>query len=124
MGLFSAIRKMFTSYFLKPSEWLQAIPLLQDALRRSLPLATTSLDHYRNIFYALEALLLVEVELKNEAQISREMGEEGLPYPINISRNQFALICDLLYLRGSSPLSNGEPELYPIDELYPIESER
>ena len=57
------------------------------------------LRHCRNIFDALEALLLVEVELENEAQ------EEGLPYPINISRNQFALICNLLYLQ---PLSEGD----------------
>jgi hypothetical protein len=106
MGLFSAIRKMFTSpYFLKPSEWLQAIPLLQSAFRESLPLHLATLDHCSNLFEALEALLLVEVELENEAQISREMGEEGLPYPINISRNQFALICDLLYLQ---PLSEEE----------------
>lgn len=97
---------MFTSpYFLKPSEWLQAIPLLQDALRESLPLHLVTLDHCRNIFDALEALLLVEVELENEAQISREMGEEGLPYPVRITKQQFALICDLLYLR---PLSEGE----------------
>jgi hypothetical protein len=118
MGLFSAIRKMFTSpYCLRPEEWLRAIPLLQEELAVCWPihLDLEKLRHCRNIFDALEALLLVKVELENEAQISREMGEEGLPYPVRITKQQFALICDLLYFRGSSPLSNGELELYPID---------
>jgi hypothetical protein len=108
MGILSALRKMFTSpYFLKPSDWLRAIPLLDEALRGSgsLPLDLSTLEYGEDLFKARRALHLVEEGLKKEVELARTLNEEEPWYPVKITKQQFALICDLLYLR---PLSEGE----------------
>lgn len=103
MGILKALSNAFTPrQFLKPSDWLRVIPLLQDALKGSLPLHVVTFHHFKNIFEALEAILLVEEQLKREVELSIYVEKE---YPIKMTGTQFSLIEKLLYnswLEGDS----------------------
>lgn len=90
MGLFTPRQ------FMKPSEWLRAIPLLQYALKGSLPLHLGSLNHCRDLFEVLSALLHVEDRLKKEVNLSCEREEEPW-YPVKMTSKQFWLVEQLLY---------------------------
>jgi len=95
MGLFTGL---FTpNQFQKPSDWLRAIPLLQDALKKSLPLHLVSLEHIRDIFEALASLLHVENRLNKEVNLSCEREEEEPWYPVKMTSKQFWLVEQLLY---------------------------
>jgi hypothetical protein len=98
MGILKALSNAFTPrQFLKPYQWLRAIPLLQDALIGSLPLHLVNLQYCRDLFEALEALLLVEERLKKEVELSREREKEEPWYPVKMTDRQFWLVEQLLY---------------------------
>lgn len=89
--------RLFTPrQFKKPSEWLRAIPLLQDELKRSLPLHPDTLEYIRAIFNTLDTLILIQERLKKEIDNLNENQEELL-YPVRLTRDQFSVVEQLLY---------------------------
>lgn len=125
MGILNALSNVFTPrQFLKPSQWLRAIPLLQEAEKELRPLHLVTLEHGRNLFEALEALLLAEKRLRSEVEISREREEEEPWYPVKLSSQQFWLVEHLLNFRplsdeGLSQVRAGYPRIFP----SPIEAD-
>jgi hypothetical protein len=98
MGLLKALSNVFTPrQFKKPSEWLSAIPLIQDEIRITVVLVDDSLSDWVTI---LRRIYLEKANLQGLYSV-----EDESPYPIRMSDRLFGQLEKLLFCQ---PLTEAE----------------
>ena len=112
MGLFTK------EVSLPTSTWLRVISYAQEDAKVYIDRCTFSSSYEKDLKELVQILLLL-LRKYDEIKTADIVWSPYKLYPIKVPR----VLCDRMIALSQKRLSNEEFELYPIDELYPIESE-